>query len=135
MSTLQATINTAISFAIAGPDNTTPLTDSGIYLDGNVSSETMTATRIGSTLMWKLSFSPASTGTYTIYAFGKVQVYLQVTARSVQSLLTNIEDEALGSWSWNKTTGVLTMLRQNGTTLSTYSVTDTLASATREKLS
>jgi hypothetical protein len=135
MATLDAVINTPISFTIAGPDTTTPLTDSGLYLDGAVTSEPISSNRIGSTIMWRLSFTPASTGTYTVFAFSAVQAQIQSVPRSVQSFLANLEDESLGSWSWDKTTGVLTMVRQNGTTLATYNVTDTLSLATRERVS
>lgn len=50
------------------------------------------------------------------------------------SSLKNIEEEALGSWKWDKTCGNMEMFRQDGTTLATFKVIDTLDEASRERI-
>jgi hypothetical protein len=81
-----------------------------------------------------LTFTPSSTGNYTIYIQNQIAAVISVVARDKFSYLQNLENEAIGSWSWNKTTGVLTMLRQDGTTLATYNVVDNLTIASRARV-
>ena len=132
--TVEAVVGSPISFAVSGPVGT-PLSDTVIYLNGAVSSITPTVTQIGVTNCWKITFTPTSTGVYSIYAFASIQLQIQSVAKSTQELLSNIEDECLGSWTWDKSTNVLTVLRQNGTTMATYDIVDTQIVSSRERLS
>jgi hypothetical protein len=84
---------------------------------------------------YSLTFTPASTGPYAVFIQGSIQARFIVVARDKFSFLQNIEDEAIGSWTWNKGTGVLTVIRQNGSTLGTFTVTDTLDNSSRERVS
>lgn len=127
-------INTPVSFVVSGPSGT-PLTDHVLYKDGTASGLSLTVSQIGATNAWKVTFTPNTTGMYSLYAFGTIQFNAQCSAKSLYAYLLNIEDEALGSWTWNKNTGVLTILRQTGATLATHDVVDNLTTASRERVS
>jgi hypothetical protein len=135
MTMLEATLNTPLVFAISGPAGVSA-SDFAIYINGVLAIPSQaTITQLGVSSVWSVALTPLTTGVYSIYCFGSVKEQVTCVAKSVQSFLANIEDEALGSWAWNKQTGVLTLLRQNGTTLSTYSVVDTSGTASRERTS
>ncbi len=80
------------------------------------------------------SFTPTTTGTYYLFSDGIIQASIDVNSKSIRSYLVNIEDEALGSWTWDKTTGALTMLKQDGGTLANFEVVDTLTESSRERI-
>lgn len=129
---LELVVNNPFSMLIVGPSNSVP-TDSTVYVDG-VAGMIPTVTPVaGTDNRWKLTFTPTVTGTYSIYAFSTLQLTMQCVNKSLYSFLENVEDEAMGSWTWDKQTGVMTMLRQNGTTMATFDVKDTLTDAYRER--
>lgn len=130
---MEAVLHSPFSFVISGPTGT-PATDFAVYLDGTPSLDGG-ITRIGASNAWIVTLNPNSTGTYSVYCFNEVKAQVTCVSKSLYSSLANLEDEALGSWSWNKQTGALTILRQNGTVLATHTVTDSLTSATRERVS
>lgn len=102
-------------------------------LDGVLTVPTgVTYTEIGSGL-YTLNFTPATSGQWKIFIEGALQGNFEVVAKTITTFLQNIEDEAIGSWTWNKNTGALTLVRQDGTTQATFAVTDTLDSASRER--
>lgn len=74
------------------------------------------------------------TGTYTAYLDNSIAASIVVKERSIDSYLSNIEDASMGSWSWNKETGILTLYRVSGSVLSTYNMSDTDTLSSREKL-
>lgn len=128
----EVVVGSSVTFLVSG---TGSLTDGLLYLDGVASGITPTISQVGVTNAWKITFTPASTGIYSFYAFNSIQVQFQSVVKSIYTMLTNIEDESLGSWSWDKDTGVLSMLRQNGTVMATFNVIDTLPLASRERVS
>lgn len=85
--------------------------------------------------VYTLKYTPSSTGKKAIIFDGKVLVTLDVVTKSVFSFLRNIEDECLGSWSWDKQLGKLQMIRQDGTSLANFDITETLILASRERTS
>ena len=86
---------------------------------------------VGPTLV---KFTPNSTGRYTVaLQTGEILGVVDVVARTLQSYARNIEDEALGSWQWNRTSGTLQLLRQDGSVLANFTVTDTLTDSSRER--
>ena len=95
---------------------------------------TATYAEIGNGL-YTITYTPLATGYYSIFIQGRVQITFQVMSKTTQTFLQNLSDEALGSWTWNKTTMVLTLYRQDGTTMNTYTMADTLEAASRELLS
>lgn len=80
------------------------------------------------------TFTPTQTGVYTVYIQGQLVNVLVGTQSLTQSLQT-LTDAALGSWSWNKVSGTLTLLTSQGGTLATYTVADSPSSATRTRTS
>ena len=108
-----------------------------VYRDGAVASPTVpvTVSNFGPTGPTKLSFTPPITGMYTlVLEDGSIAAHVDAVSRNCQSYLKNIEDEALGSWSWDRTTGTLQMLRQDGSVLANFAVVDTLTENSRERL-
>jgi len=129
---LEAILNTPFVTTVTGVGS---LTDVVVYKDGVLSGLTPVVVQIGTSTAWSVSFTPASTGVYSVYAFGAIQYRVKAVTKSLYDFLKNVEDEALGSWSWNKSTGVLTVLRQDGTPLATHNVLDNLTAASRERVS
>jgi hypothetical protein len=82
-----------------------------------------------------VTFTPNATGLYSVFAFGKIQFQVKSVIKTSLQMITNIEDEALGSWAWDKATNVLTIYRQDGTTMATHTALDSLVSASRERVS
>lgn len=131
---LEVAINTPLTTVVAGPDAITS-PNGVLYQDGALSSITPTFVHQGSTQFWSVSFTPTSTGIYSLYAFSIIQFRVKCVPTLSYQLLTDVADEALGSWTWDKTTGTLTILRQNGSTLATHTALDTLTNASRERIS
>lgn len=103
-------------------------------LDGVTTSVSYTTAEIGNGL-YTMTFTPSTTGTYTIFIEQTIAGIINVVTKPLYTYLKNIEDEAIGSWSWSKTNGSLTLTRQDGTTLAVFSVTDDLTAASRQRVS
>lgn len=103
-------------------------------VDGAVTAISYATTEIGNGL-YTLNFTPASTGIYTIFVEQTIAATASIVSRTVDSYLKNIEDEAIGSWVWDKTTGRLNLVRQDGTPLAVYAVVDDLTIASRSRTS
>lgn len=127
-------VNVPFETVLRGPDNVTPPVPA-LYLGSAVAGVNPICAQIGSTVYWTVSFTPNATGLYTLFAFSTLQFRAACNSKSLTSMVKNIEDEALGSWTWDKTTGVLTILRQDGSTLATHTALDTLTEASRERVS
>jgi hypothetical protein len=81
------------------------------------------------------TYTPTVTGRQGILFNNDLVAYVEVVTRSVYSSLKNLEDEALGSWVWDKQLGKLNMLRQDGTPLASFDVVENLTTASRERTS
>ena len=115
-------------------DSNTPLTP-GVVTQVVGNAGLATPAEIGTNSgVYSVTFTPTSNGEYYVYANGHLVAHISVSAQSLFSVVKNIEDEALGSWTWNKVSGALTMLRQNGATLATYNIVDSIATSSRERL-
>lgn len=121
----------AITFAAVTSSNTRPI-DLAIFVNGVSDNTSVTYLNLNSNGLGSYTFTPHTSGVYTVFGDGKVLATIDVVSRSNKSYLTNIEDEALGSWSWDKTSGILILLRQDGTQLGKYTVTDSLTTSSRE---
>jgi len=130
---LESAINTPITTVVVNP-STGSLTDAAVYLNGALSAQVVSVVQIGTTPVWSISFTPNATGNWSLFAFGVIQERIKVSTKSIYDYLKNIEDESLGSWSWNKGTGVLSLLRQDGSALATFNVVDGLDSSSRERV-
>jgi hypothetical protein len=84
--------------------------------------------------LYTLTFTPAQTGEYSVYVNTQI-IKVECQQQSLQTSLQTLTDAALGSWSWNKSTGILTLLTSSGTTLATYNVTDSAQTTSRERTS
>lgn len=129
----ESVINTPVVTVVFNPASGS-LTDAAVYLNGALSTQPVTVAQVGSVATWSVSFTPNATGIWTLKAFNTMQFRTKVVARSVYDFLRNVEDESLGSWQWDKDTGVLTMLRQDGTDLATFNVVDGLEESSRERI-
>ncbi len=130
-----STVNTPVKLYFKYTSGQTVFTDFMIIQEGNlVSAPTFSITEIATTGIYVLTYTPLATGRYGFYVFGNFFAFVDVVSRSVFSYLKNIEDEALGSWSWNKQSGKLDMLRQDGTALASFDVVENLTVASRERI-
>lgn len=102
-----------------------------ILANGAVTTIVPTFVEIGSGL-YTLTFTPTSTGIYTIFVQNQI-IAINVVAKSVYTFLQNIEDEAIGSWQWDKTAGTLSLLRQDGSSFVSFNVVDNMSTASRER--
>lgn len=75
--------------------------------------------------IYSVTFTPAETGQFDVVVDGVVVASIEVVTRSVFSFLQNLEDQALGSWEWNKSTKEMSLFRQDGTLLGSYTADDT----------
>jgi hypothetical protein len=97
------------------------------------SAPTWSLTEVGGGL-YSLTFTPSVVGWWSIFVQSQL-INFQVVLRDFYTMLRNIEDESVGSWQWDKVAGTLVMVRQDGTTLGTFSVVDNANSASRERIS
>lgn len=98
-----------------------------------VSNPTVTYSEIANGL-YQLHYTPTSTGIYEVFIEGNIY-YFEVVSKTINTILQDIFDGVLGSWQWNKLTGLLTAIRTNGSTLATYNIQDTPDAASKEKVS
>jgi hypothetical protein len=136
--TITTTVNNAVTVTVQGTATGLPIPpDLTLTLNGAVvASPAITFAAVSSSVpLYNFTYTPTSTGTYVLYAFGSIQCILIVVTQDLYSMCKNIQDEALGSWQWDKVGGTLTMLRQDGTTLATFAVVDNLTTSSRERTS
>jgi hypothetical protein len=85
--------------------------------------------------LYTFNFTPANSGYLTIFIQGQILPTIEVVVRSNATILQDLQDEAIGSWTWDKVAGLLTLIRNDGVTvLSTYQVVDNTVAASRERL-
>jgi hypothetical protein len=133
----ESVVNTAVKIPFVSTNNTTGLTSfSNVFVlkNGVSAPQTITYAEIGAGL-YVATFTPASTGQYTVFIEGRVQAEVAVVSKTLYTMLQTIEDEAIGSWVWNKTTNTLTLYRQDASTLAGFSVVDNLTTASRQRTS
>jgi len=132
---MESLINQPVTVGFVGTTTgITTFSDFLVLKDGVFILLSPTFTEVGSKL-YTVTFTPASTGRYTVFVEGSIQAQVEVVAKTTQSLILDTLDEALGSWSWDKATGVLSLYRQTGTVLATYNIVDNSTTASRERVS
>jgi hypothetical protein len=135
MYSIEIEVNNPVSIIAQGPSSgLTAPPDQILLFNGAVSVLPVTFAPVSGPL-YKMTFTPTVTGTYILYAFGQLQGVVNVVTQSLYTITKNIQDEAIGSWSWDKTAGTLIMLRQDGTTLAQFTVVDNLTTSSRERIS
>lgn len=136
MYTQELEINNAVTIIAQGPSTSLPIPpDLVVLFNGAVSAIVPTFAQVGAGPLYSFTFTPTATGIYIMYAFGAIQGLVNVVTQSLYTITKNIQDEALGSWAWDKVAGTLTMLKQDGTTLAQFTVIDNLTASSRERIS
>ena len=126
-------VGTEVVFLVEG--NFQAGTSAQVYRDGAPTSVAVTFSSFGSTGPSAVRFTPTTNGLHTVVmGDGSIAAHVDVVTRSSQSYLKNIEDEALGSWTWNRVDGTLQLLRQDGSALADFAVVDTQTESSRERL-
>lgn len=109
------------------------ISDLRFIKDGTVQSPTYTVSVINAPAnLYNLIFTPTSVGKWAVFLEGKVQFYIDVVDRGLFDILSVLENEALGSWRWDKTTGVLTLYKIDGSDLQAYNIVETDLESSRE---
>lgn len=132
---LETQVNTPVLCTIMNPTGQSGSlpTDTTLLFNGTVvMTPTVTVTDVGVKGLYNFSFTPQATGSFVLYAYGNIVAQVDVVTTSVYSYLQDLEDEALGSWVWDKTAGTLNLLRRDGTNLAAFTVVDNLTTASRE---
>ena len=137
MTNFVVAVNTPVQMAFKAPTGLSSFPDFLILANGTpVASPTYTVAEVATgTGVYSVTYTPLTTGKYILYAAGSFFASLDVQARTVYSYLQNIEDEAVGSWVWNKQAGTLQMIRQDGTVLGNFAVVENITTASRERTS
>lgn len=131
----ESVVGSPCTVVVSGPTINTPPAPV-LYLNGVQNSAVPTFVQISTnTNLWAVTFTLPSTGVYTLVAFSIVQFMINGVVKLSTAIIQNLEDEALGSWTWDKVAGLLTLLRQDGTTLATFNALDSLTNASKERLS
>ena len=135
MINLETVINTTVTLPFTSTGNVTGLNSftSIVLNNGIVTTPALTFVEIGSGL-YTISFTPLSTGIYTVFLQTSIVAVINVVNQDKFTFLQDIEDSLLGSWTWDKQTGVITMLTQAGITLATFNATDTPQLISRERV-
>lgn len=104
-----------------------------VLLNGILTTITPTYLEIGGGL-YTITFTPLGSGVFTIFIEGSILHRLEVVGKLATTTLQNVEDSSIGSWVWDKVNGTLTTVRQDGTTLASFNIVDTLTNASRERV-
>jgi len=136
--TLTTVVNTTFLLPFVSRNNDTgkttfPLTilRDGVLYTGLASSLVWTEVGRG---LYTLTLTFTDTGLYTFFIDNAIAAFVDVRARTDLSYLVNLEDTALGSWRWDKQTGVLTLYKVNGTVLDTFTMADSVTEASRARV-
>lgn len=136
MTSLTVEVNTPVTLTVKGLASGQPVpADLVLMKNGASDSTAITFADTGIQALYNFTFTPITTGIYTLHAYGAIQGTVEVVTQSMYTALRNLQDESLGSWVWDKTAGTLTMLRQDGTTLASFAVVDNLTTSSRERTS
>jgi len=125
-------INSVVTIPFEGTPGQTVFSDMTVLVDGVVSVITPSAPVEVSAGLFTTTITASSAGSYTFFVNSKIQMSFKVGLTTTESLITDIADESLGSWSWDKTTGVLTLLRRDGSPFVTFNVVDNQNQSSRE---
>jgi hypothetical protein len=132
---IESLVNTLVKVPFVSTNNTTGLVSfSNVFIlrDGVSAGLSITYTEIGNGL-YTANFTPTSTGFHALFIETRLQGFVNVITKSFYTYLQNLEDTAIGSWTWDKNTNILLIKRQDGTTLAGFSVADDLTQANRQR--
>lgn len=130
-------LNQQIKIPFADPNGTTGITTfSYTILKDGVSYVGITPTFdeiSGGIYTAEVSFT--ETGYYTFIAQGSIAAVIDVVEKDVYDILKDLDDVAQGSWVYDKAAGTLTLIRQDGNDLASFSVVDDNNTSSRERIS
>ena len=135
---MELTVNTNTKQPFTSTGLTTGLSSFGYTALVNGVSKTITPAPTWTELgggMYTMNFIPDVAGEWYIFIQGSFQIKFTVVIKTMLSILDDLKDVSLGSWSWNKTTGLLTLYKASGVVMSTYNILDNADQASRERLS
>lgn len=116
---------------IVATEDTTALS---VYLsNAPATGVSLSTAPIANTVFSTVSFTSQTSGVFWLTNATKVLASIEVVAKPLRTMLQNIEDEALGSWSWDKVSGSLVLLKQDGSSLASFTVVDTQTVSSRER--
>lgn len=128
-------LNQTTYVPVASVNLTTGLTTLPVtmFVDGRppVSTPTPTVTEVSGGYYY-LTIQPNQSGRWDIFYDGKLVYSFLVVTKLTSEFMSRIEDALLGSWSWDKQTGVLTLYTQTGDPLGTYSMVDSQSTSSRQ---
>lgn len=132
---IDTTISTTVKIPFVAINNDTGRNDfDHIMLKDGVVYDNLLAPIVYSEIgggMYVAQVTFTETGLFTFFIDDHIAATVLVRERSLTSYLVNIEDQAIGSWQWNKETKELIMYRQNGQVLSTFTLEDGLSISQR----
>lgn len=132
---IDTTISTTVKIPFVAINNDTGRNDfDHIMLKDGVVYDNLLAPIVYSEIgggMYVAQVTFTETGLFTFFIDDHIAATVLVRERSLTSYLVNIEDQAIGSWQWNKETKEMTMYRQNGQVLSTFTLDDGLSISQR----
>lgn len=136
MITTTATVNEMVYVYFQDTPGIIDFSNFKVYINGvQIVTPNVVMSESTSPGLYIFQYIPTSTGRAVLIARGTMIAYVDIVTRSLYSFVKNIEDEAIGSWTWDKTLGELRMVRQDGTPLANFDVTDNQTTATRERTS
>lgn len=132
----EATLNVAIRIPFTDANLTTGvpsfslmvLKDGVLYTSFGVAPS---LTEVGNG-MYAYTFIFNATGQFTVFIQDSIKAFVTTLAQPSYSVLTDLKDVARGSWTLDKSTGVLTLHRVNGSVMDTYNFVDNNDTTSRE---
>lgn len=133
---MQCTINLPVKIPFTSVGLATGLTSFSprFLLNGSTLVVTpITYSEIGSGL-YTINFTPVVSGLLSIFIEQTLIRDIEIVNRTNTVILQNLEDDTLGSWTWDKALGTLNVIRQDGTPLANFKVIETTSNASRERI-
>lgn len=132
---MQYLINQSVSIPFTSIGLTTGKTVFTPYfiLNGAISAIVPTYTEVGGGV-YLLHFTPTSSGVLSIFIEGYLLSPMEIVGKLLNTTIQNLEDSSLGSWTWDKVAGVMSLLRQDGSVLANFNVVDTITNASKERV-
>jgi hypothetical protein len=133
---MQCTINLPVKIPFTSVGLATGLTSFSPHflLNGSTLVVTpITYSEIGNGL-YTINFTPVVSGLLSIFIEQTLIRDIEIVNRTNTAILQNLEDDTLGSWTWDKALGTLNVIRQDGTPLANFKVIETTSNASRERI-
>lgn len=136
MINIDARLNQVVKVPFAEANGTTGLTTFPVTIlkDGEVSATPIfTFDEVGGGI-YTAEATFLETGLYTIIIDGRISAVVNVVEKVMYDILNDLDDVGQGSWIYDKSTGVLRLIRQDGNDLATFNVVDDPETSSRERL-